>query len=391
MLTAGVVGMRSSDIDVIIGRGARDTLAPEGRVVLRPAASSASDLSAIINSFPKTRYYGSKRKLLPWINACIEGLDFDTALDAFGGTGSVSLLLKAMGKDVTYHDGLKFNEDVARTLLSNTIALSRADVISFIRDVELVPGVVSEEFAGMFYTKRENEWLDGFALRLNRAKISRSGKALLRYLLYQACLKKRPFNVFHRANLHLRTKRNVTRSFGNYATWGRTFRHHMLEAYDELCGIKVPHGICRVLPSGNAANIRPGYDLVYLDPPYLSLEQRYNRDDYWRRYHFLEGLSDYDCWRSRIDPNSSIGMLRQAKWMQSWSNKAKYLQLLCSVIEAHKKSIVVLSYVANAYPDERQIKRYFDQTFKKVTVSSREHSHALGDVPRRELLFIGRS
>ena len=279
------------------------------------AAQTTRLLPATIKAFPKTRYYGSKRKLLPWIYDCIGGLEFETVLDAFGGTGSVSLLLKSMGKDVTYHDGFKFNEDVGRTILSNEVALTRKEVVSFISNIQPTSQTISKLFAGVYYTASENLWLDGFALQLNNTKLSRSAIALLRYLLYQACLKKRPFNLFHRANLHLRTSRNVSRSFGNHATWKRSFRHHMLEAYDELTQCPGSRRSFKILPSGNAATLEAGYDLVYLDPPYLSLEQRYNRDDYWRRYHFLEGLAQYQNWHERIDPLSNIRLLRQPRWM----------------------------------------------------------------------------
>ena len=59
--------------------------------------------------FPSTRYQGSKLKLVNWIWDNIKGLKFDTALDAFGGTGCVSHMLKSKGKQVTYNDVLKFN------------------------------------------------------------------------------------------------------------------------------------------------------------------------------------------------------------------------------------------------------------------------------------------
>ena len=41
-----------------------------------------------IKRFPSTRYYGSKRKLLNWMYPHLAGLRFETALDAFGGSGS---------------------------------------------------------------------------------------------------------------------------------------------------------------------------------------------------------------------------------------------------------------------------------------------------------------
>ena len=65
-----------------------------------------------IKRLRSTRFYGSKRKLLPWIYSNIASLEFETALDLFGGSASVSLLFKIMRKSVVYHDGLLFNEDV---------------------------------------------------------------------------------------------------------------------------------------------------------------------------------------------------------------------------------------------------------------------------------------
>jgi hypothetical protein len=44
--------------------------------------------------FPSTRYQGSKNKITDWIWEEIKDLNFQTVLDAFGGTGSVSHLLK---------------------------------------------------------------------------------------------------------------------------------------------------------------------------------------------------------------------------------------------------------------------------------------------------------
>ncbi|MCB9297121.1 MAG: DNA adenine methylase [Lewinellaceae bacterium] len=44
--------------------------------------------------FPTTRFQGSKRKILPWIAESLEELEFETVLDGFGGTGSVSYLFK---------------------------------------------------------------------------------------------------------------------------------------------------------------------------------------------------------------------------------------------------------------------------------------------------------
>ena len=54
--------------------------------------------------FPSTRFQGSKLKIINWIWDSIKDLKFDTALDAFGGAGSVAFMLKQNGKSVTYND-----------------------------------------------------------------------------------------------------------------------------------------------------------------------------------------------------------------------------------------------------------------------------------------------
>lgn len=203
------------------GRGTLVARRPQSNQATHTVAkfSPAELVLESLRNVPSTRFYGSKRKLLPWIYSNIGHLKFETALDLFGGTASVSLLLKIMGKLVSYNDGFKFNEDVGRTLLQSRPALSRLEIISFIENVRPTNGLVSRLFEGVFYTDEENAWIDGFAMMIETALMSNDQKALLRYLFYQACLKKRPFNLFHRSNLHLRMNNSIRRSFGNMAIW----------------------------------------------------------------------------------------------------------------------------------------------------------------------------
>jgi adenine-specific DNA methylase len=51
-----------------------------------------------IHLFPSTRYQGSKLKLVKWLEETLKDLKFQSVLDAFGGTASVSYMLKGMGK-----------------------------------------------------------------------------------------------------------------------------------------------------------------------------------------------------------------------------------------------------------------------------------------------------
>jgi adenine-specific DNA-methyltransferase len=73
--------------------------------------------------FPSTRFQGSKRKLVGWIAQSLQTLEFSTVLDAFGGTGTISYLLKRMGKQVTYNDILKCNCVTGRAFIANKTAV----------------------------------------------------------------------------------------------------------------------------------------------------------------------------------------------------------------------------------------------------------------------------
>ena len=74
----------------------------------------------VATKFPRTRYQGSKAKLANWIWDKLVKLEFDTFLDAFGGTGTISYRLKQEHKRVTYNDSLKFNYWIGQALIENS-------------------------------------------------------------------------------------------------------------------------------------------------------------------------------------------------------------------------------------------------------------------------------
>ena len=221
-----------------------------------------------IKKFPTTRFYGSKRKILPWIYDKIKTLQFNTVLDGFGGTGSVSLLFKAMNKDVTYHDAFSFNNHVAQTVLGNKLSVSKRAFEEFIHESKPRDGLISKTFKGLYYKDDENRWLDGFVRKLFSSNLRANETSLYMYTLFQACLKKRPFNIFHRTNLNLRLNKEVERKFGNFTTWERPFPELMIQAYKELMSsLWQGRGSIKILKPTCVSRMRNGYNLVYLDPP----------------------------------------------------------------------------------------------------------------------------
>ncbi|GAI19003.1 unnamed protein product, partial [marine sediment metagenome] len=243
-------------------------------------------------AFPSTRFQGSKAKLVDWIWDNVRGLNFDTAVDAFGGTGAVAYLFKRKGKAVTYNDSLKFNYFIGLALIENDCeTLSDADIEWILNRHPKIdyPSTIQELFHDIYYTDEENAWLD--LVIMNIRHISNPYKQALAYFaLFQACIIKRPFNLFHRKNLYIRFK-DVKRSFGNKASWDRPFdqwfRHFVAEANAAV----FDNGRKNKALNLDPLDIPDAFNLVYIDTPYIS--SKGVGVDYFDFYHFLEGITIY--------------------------------------------------------------------------------------------------
>lgn len=350
--------------------------------------SRSNDFSIDFSSFPSTRYYGSKKRVLKWIYDNVKDLKFDTVLDCFGGTASVSLLFQAMEKNVTYNDALKSNTISAKVLLrggiSNKQLLKYEQIFAQIEPIK--NGFISKTFKNIFFLDSENEWLDS-AINTIMNLPNKLDQRVCLYVLFQACMMKRPFNLFHRANLYLRTA-NVERKFGNLTTWNSSFVDISKKILLDLH--KMParkNQNFKVLSSKSAETIKGNYDLVYIDPPYITNKE--NGDGYWKKYHFLEGLSDYENWQSSIDYSTKIKMLKNDTNVKKWESKNEFKQRLFNLIECHKNSIVVLSYMTNAMPSVNELEEFFKSHFKEVIINIYPLSHALAKSKRTEILIIG--
>ncbi len=255
-----------------------------------------------VERFPSTRYLGSKRRLLPFLHTVFSSLEFETAADPFCGTGAVAFLLKAMGRAVTASDSLRWNAMCAEALLRNDGPAALPAMPSLLRgipDPDAPAGFVERHFDGIFFEPEENRFIDQVRGRLRA--MEPTAAAPLWYALFQAALAKRPYNLFHRANLSLR-RSDVRRSFGNKTTWDTPFPTLMERFANEADGA--------VFRGEGAVTVRRAdvdeldfstFDLVYLDPPYMP--SRGVGVDYADYYHFLEGLClDDGEWEANLLP-----------------------------------------------------------------------------------------
>jgi len=122
---------------------------------------SKISLNEIISRVPTTRYQGSKRRILPWIYQNIKSLKFDTVLDGFGGTGSVSYLFKMMGKRVTFNDALHSNYQTGVAFIENNNVILTDQDINFLinKNGFNYPSFIQDTFKDIYYSKNRCSFL----------------------------------------------------------------------------------------------------------------------------------------------------------------------------------------------------------------------------------------
>jgi len=336
---------------------------------------------------PSTRYLGSKRKIVDWIWSQIEGLGFDTFLDAFGGTGVVGYCAKKHSKRVTYNDVLRFNYQVGLSLIENgSVQLSDTDFSFLLSEHNGVdyPTFIQDTFRGIYYSDDENRWLDVIVTNIKMLD-NKYKKALAFAALGQACLVKRPFNLFHRRNLHLRLN-NVERSFHNDTTWNKPFEQHFRKFVKEYNSLVFSNG--RYNDAYNLDVFDLDFvdaDLVYLDPPYIPLNGE--TADYHRYYHFLEGLVNYDKWGQMIDPESDIKAIRYPR--SPWNDKSKVGGAFDRLFRMFRyANYIVVSYRSDGVPSPDEIYAILKTYKDSVELRRKQFKYVLSKRQTEELLFI---
>lgn len=341
--------------------------------------------------FPSTRYSGSKRRFLSWIWENVSDIKFDSALDVFGGTASVSLLFKQKGKKVHYNDILLFNQIIGTALIENSkTTVSESDLQKvFVSNVVSTKKTIQQFYSDVFYLEEENIWLDNFIQKVTSVE-DKFKRAIFLSALFQACLSKRPFNLFHRANLNLRTN-DVKRNFGNKTTWEKPFEDLIKKFIAEFNQAVINNNRRNKVVGGyNALYCPNGVDLVYIDPPYFSNNHSAGLN-YLDYYNFLEGIANYDKWTDLvIDTEKNVPKLKESKAIQLFTDKTKITSSIEKLIDRFQNNIIVMSYLDEGIPDKDTIISIFRRHGKKVIVKEKQHKYALSHNSKNELLFIAK-
>ena len=331
---------------------------------------------------------GNKFRLMPWIGTVLSEIEFDTCLDAFSGSGCVGYMMKCMGKSVTSNDFLKFSYHISNGLIANENGtLSDPELTELLKPNRRRRKFISTKFKGIFFNDEDNRFLDNTWANLQNLSDPYKRSSVIAALC-RSCLKKQPRGVFTTA----------TANNGKYDDGRRDLRLPMKEHFRESIALfnslvfangKTNRAFC-----ADIFDVDPqGYDLVYMDPPYVP---RSDDNCYIKRYHFLEGLSCY--WQGQeIVENSVVKKIK--KKHTPFSYRRESIQAFRELFNKFKNSILVLSYSSNGYPGKAELRKMLQEVKGKdnVSIESEHHTYHFGTHQRvsdkrkhvEEYLLIG--
>ena len=338
-----------------------------------------------VGFFPSTRYQGSKYKLIKWIDYYTKDMKFDSVLDAFGGTGCVGYMFKKNGKQVFYNDSLKFNHYIGLALIKNsTVRLENKDIDFILKKHKGVkyPTFIFDTFHNIYFTDKENQWLDVIITNIGKLE-NKYKRAITFYALFQSCIIKRPYNLFHRKNLYIRTA-DVERSFGNKKTWDTPFEEHFIKFVEEANNAVFNNGKNNKAFHSDVFDLDVKTDLVYIDTPYVSAKGV--GVNYFDFYHFLEGIVFYDQWHELIDKKSKHKKIENRK--NEWCNKDEIHGSFERLFEKFKDSILVISYRDDGTPTIHELVDMLKKYKKSVDVKKLDYKYALSKSDSKEVLII---
>jgi len=297
-------------------------------------------------------------------------------------------MLKQKGKRVTYNDILKFNWYIGLALIENDSVKLTSDDTNFILAKHggiKYPSFVYDTFKDIYFTDDENRWIDIVVTNIGLLDDTYK-KALAYFALFQTCIIKRPFNLFHRKNLYLRFS-EVERNFGNKATWDTPFEIHLRKFVDEANHAVFSNGQHNKALNLDVFDIDGEFDLVYIDTPYIS--RKGIGVDYFGFYHFLEGLVNYSDWGKMIDHRTKHKRLKGNDSI--WIDKNRIHSAFDRLFEKFKNSILVVSYRSDGIPSIEEIENMMRKYKPHLEELKRKnYKYVLSNNHSEEVLLIGR-
>lgn len=291
-------------------------------------------IEARVARYPRIRFMGSKYKLAVALSEIFDALPPGRALDAFSGSGVVSYVLKATGRQVLANDHLAFATALTEAVVANNaITLSAPEIEWLCSANNDGRDFISTTFDGLYFPPADHTFLDAAWSHVHELRGAK--RALAISALCLAAARKQPRGVF-------------TVTTPRYDDGRRQMRMSLealfREAVQDLNGAvfstagPVSESACGDVFDVEASNIA----VAYLDPPYAP-----PKDDtcYIKRYHFLEGLATYWCGQE-IMWDTKTRKLRKRQTPFAYRRSAG--AALDRLFDHFRSSALVVSYGSNA-------------------------------------------
>jgi DNA adenine methylase len=333
--------------------------------------------------FPETKYMGSKQALLPFIAKHVGALRFDRALDAFSGSGCVAYALKQLGAEVHANDFLKFAFHIARgTVENNSILLTGTEVKKLLIRNPNAGDFVQTTFGSRYFRPEDNRFLDNLWANMRELR-NDAKRSLVLAAACRAAMKKRPRGIFTFTG---------TKGWDGRRDLRLSMEEQFISAAAQFNAAVFSNKRRNKAHCNDIFDVDPkGYDLVYVDPPYVS---HFSDCDYTRRYHFVEGFCTY--WKGvEILEDTLTRKIRS--YPTDFSSKVGAAAAFAKLFNHFRNSILVVSYSSNGIPSEGEMVKLLKEHKRKVEVhkaphkySHGNHNHKVGDNNNsvQEYLFI---
>ncbi|HCT84514.1 MAG: DNA adenine methylase [Bacteroidetes bacterium GWE2_42_24] len=318
----------------------------------------------LLENFPGTRFMGSKYKILPFLWDSIKHFDFNSALDAFSGSGCVSYMLKQKGIEVYSNDFMSFSSNITKALVENsTVKLSNNDLEILLQENLKSGDFISVTFDKIYFEKEDNEFLDNI-----RANIDLLDHPIKRSLalasIVRACMKKRPRGIFTYVGQRYDDGRRDLQL---------SLKEHFLENVESFNSAVFNNGRNNKSFNKDIFELNVKADLVYFDPPYLTSK---SDNDYIRRYHFVEGL--VKNWEGlTIEQNTKTKKFK--KYPSPFDSKSTVNDALDRLFKKHQDSILVVSYSSNSIPAKEEMIELLKKYKKNVELKEIDYQYSFGN------------
>ncbi len=316
-------------------RTGEDVIVIANRSTLRP-----SGLAKQNDLYPKTRFMGSKQKLIEEIWKQASRFEVNSVIDLFSGSGVVGYMFKSQGMKVISNDYLYMSSTFAKAMIENNgVTLSNEEVRDLMVDHGDVDEFVEHKFQGLYFNDEDNRFID--VVRTNIRSLSDEyKKAIAMTALIRACMKKRPRGLFtYTGERYDDGRKDLKLSFAEQ--FAENVRVVNAAVFD--------NGKDNKAINGDSLALEATADMVYIDPPYFTPA---SDNEYVRRYHFVEGLARN--WEGvEIQENTSTKKFKN--YPTPFSTRTGAYDAFDTLFSKFRNSILIVSYSSNSIPGKDEM------------------------------------